>query len=129
MISRMKLYLSPLALIALMGWITTLRAGPIEVEVFATHDQVIRGLPNDVLYCRVDDLSQLTNALNQGLSSRMINDRVNQIKDDTACLNRAVKLGITKVPAIVFNEETVVYGAYDFNTALMLFKQREGNLA
>lgn len=115
-----------LLVIGIMAWGANAEAS--SVEVFATHNEIIRGLPKDVLYCRVDDLSQLTDALNHGLSSNLIKDRVNQIAIDTACLNRAIKLGITKVPAIVFNEEAVVYGAYDFNTALMLFNQREGNL-
>lgn len=111
------------------------------VEVFTTSTQRLSGMTPDMRRCNVDEAQQLTEVLNQqadilssqGESQSMIEKAMSaafavnasHMEEAAMCLSDALNLAITQLPAVVVNNNVVVYGEYDVPTALLLASKQE----
>jgi integrating conjugative element protein (TIGR03757 family) len=121
---------------------------PTRIVIFTVSDQPIRDLnrfrarhPEVVLRLhRLDTIHQFQERLSVGLpadrnaAKRMVLGRLQDIgkptRDDleqgAAALMEAVQSGVEKFPAMVFDDEWVVYGLLDLSTAFSEYRNWQG---
>lgn len=111
------------------------------VEIFATRSDVITGIQPNMKRCNIDDAVAITDTLNhmadklvqQGKNEQEIDDALSHafaanqqhMADAATCLSDAINVGIKKLPAVLINQNVVVYGDRDVTHAVFLALQAE----
>lgn len=117
---------------------------PTSIEIFNTSDQPINAIDRFVekhmhvaiQLHELDAIKRLQDTLSQGLSAdpdkakRLVLERLQQLNKGTrsqlehsaTALAKAAQYGVEKYPAMVFDEQLVVYGVTDLSVALMHYR-------
>ncbi len=92
-------------------------------QLFGLSSDPFIGLPKDIQPCYVDKANILFNSINskikedQNFDSSKYKEDFDGLSKAYLCCYQAEMLGITKLPAIVFNDKYVVYGDDDLQSA------------
>ncbi|WP_040535431.1 DUF1525 domain-containing protein [Legionella drancourtii] len=103
-------------------------ANKVAVEVFTTATQlvVLNGIKAQV--CHLDELSQITQKLNQHQDSlarvkQSAHEEREHLISFYRCQGQAQAYELTSLPAIVINKAYVIYGVHSLDKALFLFRR------
>lgn len=123
--------------------------GPLRLDVFTTEDRPVRGAieflerhPGATLHVhRVDRIERLEAELSLNLSTNpdkarrqalerlqgLSKERQEQLEETAKGLALALQLGIKRVPAIVIDQDRVIYGMTDLTAALQHDQRAPGS--
>ena len=99
-----------------------------KIIYFGLSSQVASDVPNGVQVCYLDSATSMLQGINTELSHSQNNDpnmiasqyatQFQAISDSVLCQVQAEQLGITQLPAVVMNDEYVVYGQTSVTAAV-----------
>lgn len=108
---------------------------PVLIQLYSVSTKPFVSVPANVVPCYLDiagrELQSINNALVQNphvtahdLVRRHPSD-FKRIAHSTVCQFQAARLGLIKLPAIVFNRQTVIYGVFNVASAINRYQQSE----
>lgn len=109
---------------------------PVAVEIFTNASIAFTGLSSGTKVYQLDGLLQLEAELSQGLpgneaeAMRIAQDRLRRMApqlqqraaNTSEGLTQAARYGIDRLPAIVINGESVIYGITDVPSAIQMYR-------
>jgi len=115
---------------------SNLPPAPVAVEVFTNASIAFTGLASGTKVYQLDGLLQLEAELSQGLpgneaeAMRIAQDRLRRMApklqqraaNTSEGLTLAARYGIDRLPAIVINGESVIYGITDIPSAIQMYR-------